>query len=97
MYRSIKLMKVISATEFRKKQKYYLDLAQKECIVIKRGRNDAFAVIPLAKMDETEYLLSGDANAQRLKNTLENIKLGNDKGIVLNIEALMNFRGNEIG
>lgn len=78
-------MKAISATEFRDKQKYYLDLAKKERLIIQRGRNEAFAVIPLANLDETEYLLSGSANAQRLKDALANIENGADKGLSMNI------------
>lgn len=81
-------MKAISATEFRDKQKYYLDLAKKERLIIQRGRNEAFAVIPLADFDETEYLLSGSANAQRLKDALANIEKGTDKGVGMNIEDL---------
>ena len=81
-------MKAISATEFRDKQKYYLDLARKERLIIQRGRNEAFAIIPLADLDETEYLLSGTANAQRLKDALANIENGTDKGVVMNIEDL---------
>ena len=81
-------MKVISATEFRDKQKYYLDLAKKERLIIQRRRNEAFAIIPLADLDETEYLLSGAANAQRLKNALANIENGTDKGVRMNMEDI---------
>ncbi len=81
-------MKAISATEFRDKQKYYLDLAQKERLIIQRGRNEAFAIIPLADLDETEYLLSGTANAQRLKDALANIENGTDKGVRMKIEDI---------
>ncbi len=81
-------MKAISATEFRDKQKYYLDLAKKERLIIQRGRNEAFAIIPLADLDETEYLMSGTANAQRITDALANIENGNDKGLAMNIEDL---------
>ena len=81
-------MKAISATEFRNKQKYYLDLAKKERLIIQRVRNEAFAVIPLVDLDETEYLLSGSANAKRLKDALANIENGTDKGVGVNIEDI---------
>lgn len=81
-------MKAVSATEFRDKQKYYLDLAKKERLIIQRGRNEAFAIIPLADLDETEYLLSGAANAERLKDALANIENGTDKGVRMNIEDI---------
>ncbi|TVR68580.1 MAG: hypothetical protein EA408_13255, partial [Marinilabiliales bacterium] len=70
------------------KQKYYLDLAKKERLIIQRGRNEAFAIIPLADLDETEYLLSGTANAQRLKDALANIENGTDKGVRMNVEDI---------
>ena len=82
------IMKAISATEFRDKQKYYLDLAKKERLIIQRGRNEAFAVIPLTDLDETDYLLSGSANAKRLKDALANIENGTDKGVGMNIEDI---------
>ncbi len=81
-------MKAISATEFRDKQKYYLDLAKKERLIIQRGRNEAFAIIPLTDLDETEYLLSGAANAQRIKDALANIENDTDKGMRMNIEDI---------
>lgn len=84
----IKIMKAISATEFRDKQKYYLDLAKRERLIIQRGRNEAFAIIPLANLDETEYLLSGAANAQRLRDALAKIDNGTDMGVAMNIEDI---------
>ncbi len=81
-------MKAISATEFRDKQKYYLDLAKRERLIIQRGRNEAFAVIPLADLDETEYLLSDPGNARRLRDALANIDNGTDKGVRMNVEDI---------
>ncbi len=73
------IMQAISATEFREKQKYYLDLAKKERLIIQRGSNEAFAVIPLVNLDETEYLLSGTAKAQWLIDSQANIENGTEK------------------
>ncbi len=81
-------MKAISVTEFRDKQKYYLDLAKKERLIIQRGRNESFAVIPLAELDETEYLLSNTANAQHLKDAISKIEAGLDKGKRLHIDEI---------
>ena len=82
------IMKAISATEFRDKQKYYLDLAKRERLIVQRGRNEAFAVIPLANLDETEYLLSSSANAQRLRDAIANIENGTDMGVAMNSEDI---------
>ena len=65
-----------------------MDLAKRERLIIQRGRNEAFAIIPLADLDETEYLLSGTANAQRLKDALANIESGTDKGVRMNVEDI---------
>jgi len=81
-------MKAISATEFREKQKYYLDLAKKERIIIQRGRDEAFAIIPLEKLDETGYLLSSPANAKKLRAAIAKIVQGEDKGIRVDIDDL---------
>ncbi len=81
-------MKAISTTEFRHKQKYYLDLAKTERIIIQRGRSDAFAIIPLEDMDETEYLLSSPANAERLRTAISKIASGHDRGTSLKIDDL---------
>jgi PHD/YefM family antitoxin component YafN of YafNO toxin-antitoxin module len=81
-------MKAISVTEFRHKQKYYLDLAKKERIIIQRGRSDAFAIIPLEDMDETNYLLSSPANAERLRTAISKIASGEDQGTSLKIDDL---------
>jgi PHD/YefM family antitoxin component YafN of YafNO toxin-antitoxin module len=81
-------MKAISATEFRHNQKYYLDLAKKERIIIQRGRSDAFAIIPLDDMDETEYLLSSPVNAGKLRQAISKISSGEDQGTSLKIDDL---------
>ncbi len=81
-------MKAISSTEFREKQKYYLDLAKKERLIIQRGKHEAFAIIPLEDLDETDYLLSSPANARRLRDALANIESGADKAKPMKIEDL---------
>ncbi len=81
-------MKAISATEFRTRQKYYLDLAKKERIIIQRGRSDAFAIVPLEAMDETEYLLSSPVNAEKLKKAISKVAMGEDQGVGLMINDL---------
>jgi PHD/YefM family antitoxin component YafN of YafNO toxin-antitoxin module len=81
-------MKAISSTEFREKQKYYLDLAKKERLIIQRGKNEAFAIIPLEDLDETGYLFSSPANARRLREAIANIESGADQAKPMKIEDL---------
>ncbi len=73
-------MKSISASEFRQKQKFYLDLATRERVIIHRGKNEAFAIVPLEQLNETAYLLSSDANASILMEAMQKIETGKDKG-----------------
>lgn len=40
-------MQVINTREFRANQKKYYDLATKEKVIIRRGRNQSFALVPV--------------------------------------------------
>ena len=45
-------MLVISAREFREKQKMYLDLVDKnEQVIVQRGKNKAYTLIPITNTD----------------------------------------------
>lgn len=81
-------MKSISASEFRQKQKFYLDLAIRERVIIHRGKNEAFAIVPLEQLNESAYLLSSDANTTVLMEAIQKIETGKDKGVKTSIEDL---------
>ena len=47
-----------------------------------------YSKISLANLDETEYLLSSAANAQRLRDALAKIDNGTDTDVAMNIEDI---------
>jgi hypothetical protein len=67
-------MLVISAREFREKQKMYLDLVDKnEQVIVQRGKNKAYTLTSITNTDR----LFDDATAQaRMLHSLEQAKNG---------------------
>ena len=68
-------------TEFRKELKDYLDRVEKnnETLIIKRGSGNGAVLISLEEynsMMETLHLLSSQKNAQRLFESIEQMKSG---------------------
>lgn len=69
-------------TEFRKKLKYYLDSVEhyNKTLMIKRGSGKGAVLISLEEYNsimETLHLLSSKKNAQRLYESIEQMKSGN--------------------
>jgi antitoxin YefM len=61
-------MLVISSREFREKQKLYLDLVDKnEQVIVQRGKNKAYALIPIT---ETDRYFADPAVKARLSHSL---------------------------
>ncbi len=79
-------MKSISTTEFRKNQKKYLELSEKEQIIVHGSKNRAYAIVPVSQMDETTFLLSNPVNAQHLRESIKEIERG--EGISVKLEDL---------
>ncbi|HAH22329.1 MAG TPA: prevent-host-death protein [Prolixibacteraceae bacterium] len=67
-------MLVISAREFREKQKMYLDLVDKnEQVIVQRGKNKAYTLTPITNTDR----FFDDAAVQaRILHSLEQAKNG---------------------
>ena len=69
-------------TEFRKKLKYYRDSVEhyNKTLIIKRGSGKGAVLISLEEYNsimETLHLLSSKKNAQRLYESIEQMKSGN--------------------
>jgi antitoxin YefM len=74
-------MKAANFTEFRTKLKQYLDEVEKnnETLIIKRGAGHGAVLISLDEFNsilETVHLLSSKANADRLYESIQQMKTG---------------------
>ena len=74
-----KKMKAANFTEFRTKLKHYLDEVENnnETIIIKRGAGNGAVLISLDEFNsilETVHLLSSKANADRLYESIQQMK-----------------------
>jgi antitoxin YefM len=74
-------MKAANFTEFRSKLKQYLDEVEKnhETLIIKRGTGNGAVLISLEEFNsilETVHLLSSKANADRLYESIQQMKTG---------------------
>lgn len=74
-------MRVANFTEFRTKLKQYLDDVEKnnETLIIKRGTGNGTVLISLDEYNsilETVHLLSSRANADRLYESIQQMKNG---------------------
>lgn len=66
-------MKVISPTELRNEQKKYLDLAEKESIVVKRG-NKLIHLVVKDRLITDEDLKNGLTREELMQGVREDIK-----------------------
>ncbi|MCX6257872.1 MAG: type II toxin-antitoxin system prevent-host-death family antitoxin [Bacteroidia bacterium] len=74
-------MKVANYTEFRTNLKQYLDYVEdnNDTLIIKRGTGHGTVLISLAEYNsiiETMHLLSSKANADRLYESIQQMKTG---------------------
>jgi PHD/YefM family antitoxin component YafN of YafNO toxin-antitoxin module len=68
-------MQIVSVTEFRGNIKKYLELAEKEKLVIHRNKGVSFVLTPLK--DEDEDTLLNDAQKKAIDKGLESVAQGN--------------------
>ncbi|MDO9595283.1 MAG: type II toxin-antitoxin system Phd/YefM family antitoxin [Lutibacter sp.] len=68
-------MQTVSVTEFRGNIKKYLELAEKEKLVIHRNKGVSFVLTPLK--DEDEDTLLNDAQKKAIDKGLESVAQGN--------------------
>lgn len=70
-------MRVITAREFREKQKDYLNLAETERIVIHRGKKrKSVLLIPIDEGTETDIFFSDPNILNSIKEGIEDVKAG---------------------
>ena len=77
-------MHIINTKEFRANQKKYFDLAIKEEVIIRRGRKQAFVLVPL---DGDEYTITPELQAR-----IDKAREQYDKGIFVRCSTKAELR-----
>lgn len=81
-------MRIITTREFRENQKSYFDLAEKERIIIHRGKNRKPVLLtPIEESEETDIYFSDPAVMASIRQGIEDVK----KGKVTSIKDLKNI------
>ena len=69
-------MIAISTTELRRNLRKYLNLAQKERVIIQCGKTETYEIIPARKISDNEAYLSDPKLLNALKESEEDIAEG---------------------
>ena len=70
-------MRVITAREFRGKQKDYLNLAESERVIIHRGKNKKSVLLtPIDESTETDIFFSDPSILAAIKEGIEDVRAG---------------------
>lgn len=70
-------MRIITAREFREKQKDYFDLAESERVIIHRGKKrKSVLLMPIDESTETDIFFSDPNVLQAIKEGIEDVKAG---------------------
>ena len=69
-------MIAISTTELRRNLRKYLNLAQKERVIIQCGKTETYEIIPARKISDNEVYLSDPKLPNALKESEEDIAEG---------------------
>jgi antitoxin YefM len=85
-------MRAISYTRARAELAKTMDQVRDDCepVIITRGRGPAFVLMTLEQyesLDETAYLLRSPANAQRLRQAVEELEAGHGVVRELDLDA----------
>lgn len=69
-------MRIITAREFRGKQKDYLDLAEKERVIIHRGKNKKSVLLtPIDEITDSDVFFSDPQVFNATKQGIEEVKI----------------------
>ena len=77
MYINLKVMRIITTAEFRKNQKTYFDLSEKERVIITRDKNrKPILLTPLSDEEETEVYFSDPKILKSIQEGIKDIQEG---------------------
>jgi len=80
------IQEIVNFRNFREKLRYYLDLTVAGKAIAIKSKEREVVLMSMEEyrnltMDETEYLLSSEANKKHLEESIEEIKQGKGKSI----------------
>ena len=86
-------MIAISTTELRRNLRKYLDIANKERVIIQCGKSETYEIIPARKMSDTDSYFSDPRVVEHLQQSLQQVEEG--KTTVLKKSDIKNLLGLE--
>ncbi|NHQ60847.1 type II toxin-antitoxin system Phd/YefM family antitoxin [Chlorobium sp. BLA1] len=82
-------MIAISTTELRRNLRKYLDIANKERVIIQCGKSETYEIIPARKMSDTDRYFSDPKVVEHLQRSLQQVEEG--KTMVLKKSDIKNL------
>ena len=70
------VMIVISTTELRRNLRKYLDMANKERVIIRCENTEAYELVPCGPMSDTDHYFSDPKVIEKLQHSIEQVKAG---------------------
>jgi len=73
----LSIMRIITTREFRENQKSYFDMAEKERVIIHRGKNRKPVLLtPIEESEETDLYFSDPNVLASIKQGIEDVRTG---------------------
>jgi len=86
----LSIMRIITTREFRENQKSYFDMAEKERVIIHRGKNRKPVLLtPIEESEETDLYFSDPNVLASIKQGIEDVRTGK----ITTIKDLKNIWG----
>ncbi|MEI7825870.1 MAG: type II toxin-antitoxin system Phd/YefM family antitoxin [Chlorobiaceae bacterium] len=86
-------MIAVSTTELRRNLRKYLDMANKERVIVQCGKSETYEIVPTGTMSDTDQNFLNPKVNERLKSSIEQAQTGKTR--VLKKEEIKNFLGLE--